>query len=64
MNDRLKLGLLEAISKNEISLDDCGDWMRDRLVDLTMNNGGPMLIDTTGPSVFLTEAGKAALTSA
>lgn len=61
--DPLQIGILRDIEANKISLDECGEWMRDRLCDLVMNPGGPMLIDTQGPSVFLTDAGRAALTA-
>ncbi len=56
------ISILRDIAVNKISLDeDTTDWMRERLVELALND--PMLIDARGPSVFLTEAGKAALAS-
>jgi hypothetical protein len=55
-----QIGILRDIAANKVSLDDCGKWMVDQLVELVFHE--PMLIDTVGPSVFLTEAGSAVLT--
>ncbi len=56
-----QIGILADIRANRVDLDDCGEWLRNQLVELVLNDGGPMLIDTLGPSVFLTEAGAAEL---
>lgn len=50
-----QVGILRDIAENKVSLDDAGEWMIDQLVELVMYT--PMLIDSLGPSVFLTEAG-------
>lgn len=50
-----QIGILRDVAANKVSLDDAGEWLRDQLVDLIMFT--PMLIDSMGPSVFLTEAG-------
>jgi len=53
------MGILLDIAANKISLDDCSEWMRGQLGNLVLHD--PMLIDTVGPSVFLTEAGVSAV---
>jgi|GEM_PF-5674592 len=51
-----QLGLLREIGDNKIALDETmSDWMREQLADLIFHS--PKLIDTVGPSVFLTAAG-------
>lgn len=60
----VQIGILRDIANNKVTLEhDMSDWMRNQLVELVMNDGGPMLIDTMGPSVFLTEAGAAVLSA-
>ncbi len=60
---RTQIGLLRDIRANRVTLDDATDWLRDRLVELIFHEAG-MLIDTQGPSVFLTERGQRELTAA
>jgi len=58
-----QLGLLRDIGDNKIALDETmSDWMREQLTDLIFHD--PMLIDTVGPSIFLTAAGRQLLTPA
>ena len=57
-----QIGILRDVEANKVDLDTAGAWMRDQLIGLILNNGGPMLIDVLGPSVILTEAGSAVLT--
>jgi hypothetical protein len=57
-----EIGILRDIAANKVSLDDCSEWMRDRLCDLVWID--PQLTDTLGPSIFLTEAGQRALRDA
>jgi len=56
----MQIGILRDVATNKISLDDCGEWLIDQLVKLILLDG-PLLIDSDGPSVFLTEAGRAHL---
>lgn len=55
-----QIGILKDIQANRVTLDDAGEWLRDQLAEIASLDG-PMLIDTQGPSVFLTSAGEAAL---
>lgn len=57
-----QIGILKDIQANRITLDDAGEWLRDQLAEI-VSLDGPMLIDTQGPSVFLTSEGDAALAS-
>lgn len=58
-----QVGILRSVAANQVSLDDdLGEWMIDQLVDLIMYE--PMLIDSLGPSVYLTEAGSMMLRGA
>jgi len=50
-----EIGILRDIAENKISLEDCGEWMRDKLCELCFVD--PQLTDTVGPSVVLTDAG-------
>lgn len=63
MLDRTQLGILSEVAANKVDLDEAGEWLKDKLVEIIMLDG-PMLINVQGPSVFLTEAGRAALTTA
>lgn len=61
----IQIGILKDVAANKVDLDEIDDWMRDQLCELILYD--PMLIDTQGPSVFLTDAGRgflAALSSA
>jgi hypothetical protein len=60
--DQTQLGILRDIAANKIDLDEAGDWMRDKLCEIILLDG-PLLIDTQGPSVFLTQAGQRLLSS-
>ena len=61
MLDRTQLGILRDVAANKIDLDEAGEWLKDKLVEIIMLDG-PILIDVQGPSVILTEAGRTALT--
>lgn len=52
-----QLGILKDIAANKIDLDEIGNWMRDQLAQIIFRDG-PMLIDTQGPAVILTDAGR------
>lgn len=60
MLNKTHLGILRDIKANKVSLDEMSDWLRDQLCDIIMLDG-PMLIDTRGPEVFLTDAGHKAV---
>lgn len=62
MLTQTQIGILRDIAANKVGLDDCGEWMREQLCELVLHE--PMLIDTMGPSVFLTKAGSDALKTA
>lgn len=52
-----QIGILKDIAANKIDLDEIGDWLREQLVQIIFHEG-PLLIDSNGPAVFLTAAGK------
>lgn len=56
---RTKLGILQDIADNKVDLDHIGEWMREQLIEMILHE--PQLIDVDGPSVFLTNAGRASL---
>lgn len=57
----IQIGILKDIAANKIVLgEEISDFLRDQIVDLAMLDQ-PQLIDVVGPSVVLTEAGRAIL---
>ena len=50
---------LTLVGERNVRLERCSETLRQRLIDLAMKE--PPLVDTDGPRVFLTEAGRRAL---
>lgn len=50
---------LVYVRQNRPSLNSMGDEMRQKVIDLAMHE--PPLVDTEGPTVFVTDAGRDAL---
>lgn len=53
---QLTIGILRDVEAGKINLDECGEWMRDRLCDLILRD--PMLITVGRDQPVLTDAGR------